>query len=199
MKKIILASASPRRRELLAQIGLQFSIEASDYDEAIEPGLEPHSLAERLSRGKAENVAAKHRDAIVIAADTFGICRGKFLGKPENEAAARRMLRLLSGKTHTVVTGFTIIDTASHRVLSRSVETRVHIKTLTDTEIEAYIATGEPMDKAAAYAIQGLGAVIVDRIDGDYFNVIGLPLAALSEALKEFGIDIFPGAGSFVG
>ncbi|MBI2832688.1 MAG: septum formation inhibitor Maf [Chloroflexi bacterium] len=190
MKKIILASASPRRKGLLEQIGIQFEVEASDYEEHIDPGLEPHRLARKLSLEKAMVVADRHKNVIVIAADTLGVLDGRILGKPHTESEARRMLETINGKSHSVITGFSIIDTAQNKTLSRSVETKVYIKKLAPSEIEAYVKSKEPLDKAGGYAIQGLGAVIIERIEGDYYNVIGLPLSALAEALKKFGISV---------
>ena len=190
MKRIILASASPRRKELLEKIGLKFEVESSDFVEELRSGLSSDELARALSLEKARVVASRHRNAVVIAADTFIVFRGKILGKPGTEAESRKMLTRLSGKPHSVITGFTILDTDSGKVLTKSVETIVHVKNLTREEIESYIKSGEPLDKAGAYAIQGLGSVIVERIEGDYFNVIGLPLSALAEGLKEFGIHI---------
>jgi septum formation protein len=135
-------------------------------------------------------VARKHKNAIVIAADTFIVFRGKIMGKPGTEAEARKMLMILRGKSHSVITGFTILDTEENKALTKSVETVIHIKNLTPEEIDVYVKSKEPLDKAGAYAIQGLGSVIVERIEGDYFNVMGLPLSALAESLKEFGIHI---------
>lgn len=190
MKKIILASASPRREALLKQIGLEFTVEPSDYQEEFVAGLEPYELAKRLSLEKAKRVASHHKNALVIAADTFGVFQGKILGKPKTEAEARRMLAMLGGQCHSVITGLTIIDTDTGRTLSKSVETKVYFRKLTADEIDAYVKSGEPLDKAGAYAIQGRGAVLVAKIEGDYFNVIGLPLSALAESLKEFGIAV---------
>lgn len=190
MKKIILASASPRRRELLEKIGLKFEAEPSALEERVLATSDPHKLAIENSLAKARAIAAKHRNAIIIAADTFGVFRGKIIGKPHTPAEARKMLQTLSGKSHLVITGFTIIDIESGKTVSRSVETKVYFRKLTPEEIDAYIATGEPLDKAGAYAIQGLGAVVIDRIEGDYYNVIGLPLCALAEELKEFGVRV---------
>jgi septum formation protein len=190
MKTIILASASPRRKELLKKLGLKFKVEPSDYEEERHYELEPHELARKLSLAKARDVATKYENAIIIAADTFGILDDKVLGKPHNEAEAKKILEMISGRCHSVITGFTIIDTESNKTLSRSVETKVFIKKLTPAEISAYVKLKEPLDKAGAYAIQGLGSVIVERIEGDYYNVIGLPLAALAESLKEFGVNI---------
>lgn len=190
MRKIILASASPRRKELLEKIGLKFEVEPSNYAEDMHSKLNPDELARAISLGKARAVASKHKNAIVIAADTFIVFRGKIMGKPNTEAEARKMLMALRGKSHSVITGFTILDTEENKVLTKSVETVIHIKKLTPKEIDAYVKSKEPLDKAGAYAIQGLGSVIVERIEGDYFNVMGLPLSALAESLTEFGIHI---------
>ncbi len=189
-KKIILASASPRRKELLELIGLQFKVDLGDYKEDINLKLSPHELARALSLEKAKSVAGKYNNAIIIAADTFVIIRGQILGKPHTEEEAKRMLVLLDGATHSVITGFTILDTDTGKKISRSVETKVTFKKLTEKEIDAYVKTKEPLDKAGAYAIQGLGSILVKRIEGDYFNVIGLPLCPLVECLAEFGIRI---------
>ena len=191
MNKIILASASPRRKELLAQIGLKFEIDPANGEEEIIEGIEPHQLVKNISLEKAKSVAAKHVDAIIIAADTIGVLNGKILCKPHTIEEARKILSLINGKAHTVITGFTIIDTGTNKTLSKSVETLVYIKQLTSAEIDAYVKTGEPMDKAGAYGIQGRGALIVERIEGDYYTVVGLPLFALAETLKEFGITVF--------
>jgi len=190
MKTIILASASPRRRELLEGIGLKFRVEPSNYAEARKAHLRPDELARSISLEKAKIVASHHQNALVIAADTFIVFEGKILGKPDTETEARRMLETISGKSHSVITGFTIIDTENNKALSRSVETKVYMKKMTPGEIDDYVKSKEPLDKAGGYAIQGLGSVIVEKIEGDYFNVIGLPLNALAESLKEFGVNI---------
>lgn len=189
-KEIILASASPRRKELLELTGLQFKVDPGDYKEDMNLKLSPHELARALSLEKAKSVAGKYNNAIIIAADTFVIIRGQLLGKLHTEEEARRMLVLLDGATHLVITGFTILDTDTGKKISRSVETKVTFKNLTEKEIDAYVKTREPLDKAGAYAIQGLGSILVKRIEGDYFNVIGLPLCPLVECLAEFGIRI---------
>ena len=190
MKKIILASASPRRKELLQVLGLKFEVDPSDFDEHMHCQLEGHELARAISLEKAERVAKRHRNALIIAADTLIVLHNTILGKPRDDAEAKVMLEMLSGEAHTVITGFTIIDTKDHRTMSKSVETKVYMKKLSAAEIDAYIKSKEPQDKAGAYAIQGLGSVIVERIEGDFFNVIGLPLSALAETLKEFGIRV---------
>ena len=190
MKRIILASASPRRKELLEKIGLKFEVEPSNYAEDMHSKLSPNELARSISLEKAKVVAGRHKNAIVIAADTFIVFRGKILGKPNSLAEARKMLMTLKGKSHSVITGFTILDSDQNKVLTKSVETIIHIRNLTSEEVDAYVKSREPLDKAGAYAIQGLGSVIVEKIEGDYFNVIGLPLSALVEGLKEFGIRV---------
>lgn len=149
----------------------------------------PMELAKKLSLGKASDVADSQEGAVVIGADTFIAFEGKVLGKPINENDAKEMLKRMSGKSHSVITGFTIIDTDSKQTLSHAVETKVYFKKLTNEEIDSYVSTGEPLDKAGSYAIQGLGAILVEKIEGDYFNVMGLPLNSLVEKLKEF--DIF--------
>lgn len=188
MKRIILASNSPRRKALLEQLGLEFTIDTSMQEDPQSTEQEPHQLAREISLKKARSVAGKYKDAIIVAADTIGVIDGNIIGKPHSAREARTMLATLSGKSHTVITGLTVIDTTTHKTITRSVETVVHMKHITQVEIEAYVKTGEPLDKAGAYAIQGLGALFVENIEGDYFNVIGLPLCVLGEVLKEFGI-----------
>jgi septum formation protein len=190
MKRIVLASASPRRKELLEQIGLRFEVEPSDYEEDIAPGSEPREMARKLSLGKARAAAQKHRKALIIAADTLVVLGDRVFGKPHTNAEAREMLRTLNGKPHLVITGFTVLDTETGKEVSRSVETRVHMRKLTLKEIDSYVRTKEPLGKAGGYAIQGRGAVLVERIEGDYSNVVGLPLSALAESLKEFGVHV---------
>ncbi|HDH34303.1 MAG TPA: septum formation inhibitor Maf [Nitrospirae bacterium] len=190
MKKIILASASPRRREILGTTGLKFDICVSDYEEDLSLKKEPRALARFLSHKKAEEVAHKYKNAIIIAADTFIVFKDKLLGKPHTVKEATRMLTMLNGKSHSVITGFTVLDTGSNKFISRSVETKVYFKKLAQKEIKAYVMTKEPLDKAGAYAIQGLAAVFVEKIEGDFLNVVGLPLAALAETLKKFGVSI---------
>ncbi len=189
-KLIVLASASPRRKELLEKIGLKFTADASYYPEEIHSNLEPEELVKTLSIEKARTVARKYLNAIIIAADTIGVLRGKIIGKPFTSDEAEKMLQALSGNSHRVITGFTILDSESNKSLTQTVETRVYIKKLSPTEIQNYVRTGEPLDKAGAYAIQGLGSLIVEKITGDYYNVMGLPLNALGESLKEFGIKL---------
>jgi septum formation protein len=187
-RSIVLASASPRRRELLKNLGLNFSVDPAEIDEIQTIKLKPAHLAKAISLHKAQGAASRHADSIIIAADTFGVLDGVILGKPVDARHARKMLAALSGRCHSVITGFTVIDSATNRVVSRAVETKVYFRKLKLSEIARYVRTGEPLDKAGAYAIQGLGALLVERIEGDYYNVIGLPLCALAGVLRRFGI-----------
>ena len=191
LRKIILASSSPRRKQLLEQLGLAFSVDPSDCPEDLSQKLEPHALARKLALQKALSVASRHAAAVVIAADTFGVLDGRILGKPRDAAGARDMLAALSGRCHSVISGIAVADARNGKNVTASVETQVYFRRLTPAEIDAYVATGEPLDKAGAYAIQGLGAALVERIEGDYFNVVGLPLCALCDLLKDFDIKIF--------
>ncbi len=187
MVPVILASGSPRRRELLQQMGLQFTVITSDTDETCPP-MAPEALVQTLSRRKAATVAAAHPDALVIAADTV-VCRdGLILGKPADKAAAVHMLQLLSGRAHQVYTGFTVRQ--GQRVHSAVEGTTVHVRQLSVEEITHYVATGEPLDKAGAYGIQGLGGLFVTGIEGDYYNVMGLPICHLGRVLQTFGIQV---------
>lgn len=187
---IILASASPRRRELLERMGIEkFDIIVSDVDETLEEGLSPAEQVERLSRLKAGAVAAEAADpdALIIAADTVVTLDGAILGKPADKEDAFRMLSALSGVRHHVYTGVTVMQ--GEKVLTRHEATSVDFRPLEPEEVESYIATGECMDKAGAYGIQGYGCLLVEGINGDYYNVMGLPVVCLAQMLKEFGVD----------
>jgi septum formation protein len=184
---LILASASPRRRELLAQAGYLFEVQASSVDESRRSGEDAIRFATRLAREKAEQVAAKRPSpvdpSLVLGADTVVVCDGEILGKPADAAAATRMLLLLSGRTHSVVTGVAVVG--GPQVVEVAAEvTQVTVRTLSPQEIADYVATGEPMDKAGAYAIQGYAARWIPRISGCYFNVVGLPLALVASLLE---------------
>lgn len=189
-REIILASASPRRKELLEQIGLEFKAEESGFKENVPEKLDFCEMAKQIAMGKAFNIAPKHPNCVIIGADTFGVIDDQIIGKPHTAEEARKMLRSLSGRSHRVISGIAVVDTAKRTVDTQSVETTVYFKELSDSEIENYVATGEPLDKAGAYAIQGLGALLVEKIEGDYYNVVGLPLFALSESLRLIGIDL---------
>lgn len=186
---IILASGSPRRRELLERMGIkEFDIITPDVDESVDKTLPPAGQVELLSRRKADAVAAEvPLDALIIAADTVVAMDGIVLGKPADEEDAFRMLSALSGVRHHVFTGVTVRMGA--QVLTRHEVTSVDFRPLEPEEVEEYIATGECMDKAGAYGIQGYGCLLVERIAGDYYNVMGLPVALLAQMLKHFGID----------
>lgn len=190
MKKIILASTSPRRKQLLEMTGLKFSVEASDYKEDMSLKLKPIELAKKLSRGKAEAVAKKHKNAIVIGADTFIAFDGKVLGKPHAPAAARKMLKEISGRSHEVITGFTVINTATGKSISKATSSKIYFKKLSPKTINSYVRTGEPLDKGGSYAIQGLGCLLIDKIEGDYLNIIGLPTKDVLEAVQKLGVRI---------
>ena len=185
MDRIILASRSPRRQELIANIISDFSVVVSDAEEVLPEGIFPEDAPAYLALLKAQAVAADYPDDVVIGADTVVILDGEVLGKPRDRDDAVRMLHSLSGKTHTVVTGCAIVKDG--QITSFSDITRVEFYPLDDREIMEYIATGEPFDKAGAYGIQGRGCVLVKRIEGDFFNVMGLPVARLKRELEKAG------------
>ncbi len=182
MKKIILASSSPRRKELLATAGLEFQIHVKDVDETIPEGTPPADAAKMTAKKKAAAVADGFRDSVVIGADTIVVANGRILGKPKDEADAVSMLTMLSGIEHEVITGVCII--CGDKTESFAQISKVKFYDLTADEISAYVATGEPMDKAGAYGIQGLGCTLVERIEGDYFNIVGLPVAEVCRRIK---------------
>jgi septum formation protein len=184
---VILASASPRRRELLALIGIPHVVEPADIDESYREGEEAPEHAERLAREKAAAIAARYTNAVVIAADTIVLIDGLVLGKPRDDADAERMLGMLGGQTHVVLTAVAVAYGGAMRSGVESV--RVTFRPLTRERIRAYIATREPMDKAGSYGIQGYGATLVERIDGDYFAVMGLALARMIDLLAELGVS----------
>ena len=191
---LILASGSPRRRQLLEQIGLTFAVRSSDVDESVSPGLTPAQVVESLSARKGEAVAAEAAPGdLVLSADTVVSLDGAILGKPRDRAEAEAMLTALSGRTHQVYTGVTLLQDG--RRLTGHEVTAVTFRPLSPEEIAAYVSTGEPMDKAGAYGIQGLGALLVERLEGDYFNVMGLPLCRLGEMLAQFGVRPLEAAG----
>ena len=185
---LILASGSPRRRELLDLMGLTYTVETPDVDESFSG--RPSETVMEISRRKAAAVAARHSDSIIIAADTLVFADGA-LGKPHTPERAKEMLRSLAGNWHHVYTGITVINTRSCRILRNVDKTRVHLVPMTEQEIDAYVATGEPLDKAGSYGIQGRGGALVEKIDGDYYSVVGLPVSRLRVILRdEFGINL---------
>jgi len=184
--RVILASQSPRRRQLLELVGIRHEVRPADVDESLVVGELPENYAERLAREKVEAVSAMERDALVIAADTTVVIDDVVLGKPLDVGDAERMLAMLSGRSHTVITAVAV--SFDGRTVSAVEIVDVTFRALDDDEIRSYVATGEPMDKAGAYGIQGHGATIVRRIDGDYFAVMGLSLVRLVALLTELGI-----------
>ena len=190
--QLILASASPRRRALLKQIGAEFSVESSDAEETIEDGMAPEQVVQRLALQKAALVAAHHTEGLILGADTIVVNEGVLLGKPKDAEMAAAMLRSLSGKWHHVMTAIALIDSSDPKNTWTSVETtKVKFRTLNEKEIAAYVATGESMDKAGAYGIQGYGALLIEKIEGCYFNVVGLPLQRVAEGLQHWGICLY--------
>lgn len=191
MKKIILASTSPRRRELLSKLKIKYEIFSPNYEEDMTLELPPLELAKVLSKWKANaavNEIGDIENTIIIAADTFIALDNDILWKPHTPDVAEKTLKKISWKTLSVITGFTVIN--NNKEISKSVETKVFMKNLTDSEIKNYIATGEPLDKAWAFGIQDLWVIFVEKIEGDYTNVIWLPLFELSKTLKDFWIEI---------
>jgi septum formation protein len=184
--KVVLASSSPRRRELLNLIGIAHEVRPANLDESMRPRETPRRHAERLARDKASAVATRDPDLITIAADTIVVINRKVLGKPVDEEDAARMLAMLSGREHTVITAVAV--SRGKKLRSAIEEVKVKFRRLREDEIEAYIATGEPMDKAGAYGIQGYGATIVERVEGDYFAVMGLPLVRLIGLMRDVGV-----------
>lgn len=187
--KLILASESPRRRALLKNLGLDFEIIPSSVEEKCE-AKEPTLLVTSLARQKAQDVVNRVGKGIVLGADTVVALEGTILGKPESKESAIEMLTMLSGKEHQVITGIALIDAATQKTLVDHELTKVYFRELTFKEIQSYVLTGEGLDKAGAYAIQGLGSVLIRGIEGCYFNVVGLPLAKLYLLLQEFGFEV---------
>jgi septum formation protein len=197
-RTIILASSSPRRQELLRSLHLPMLIYPSDVDETVEANLSPVQIVEQLSVRKASAVREQllHKDnnewsdGIVLGSDTIVVWNGQVLGKPDDQHHAKEMLSLLQGTVHHVYSGIALIDMRTGETMIGHRCTTVRMKTLTEEQLVRYIASGEPMDKAGAYAIQGLGATLVESIEGCYFNVVGLPVSLLSDMLKDLGINI---------
>jgi septum formation protein len=184
--RVVLASASPRRRQLLDLIGIPHEVRPANIDETMRPREAPRRHTERLAREKATKIATRDPDLITIGADTVVVISRKVLGKPRDQAEAVRMLSELSGREHTVITAVAVAR--GKKLRSAIEEVRVKFRRLRDDEIAAYVATGEPMDKAGAYGIQGYGATIVECIEGDYFAVMGLPLTRLTALMRDLGV-----------
>ncbi len=188
--RFVLASASPARADILKQIGLSFDVVPSGTAEDAVDGGEPGAGVEAVALAKARHVALRERDAVVIAADTVIVLDGKVLGKPADANDARRMLQHMSGRWHQVVSGLAVADARSGRECACHEITRVRMASLVPAVIEGYVATGEPLGKAGSYAIQGRGALLVERISGCYFNVVGLPVARLADLAHAVGVDL---------
>ncbi len=182
---IILASSSPRRKQLLEMVGLDFEVVPSSFEENITKDMDPYELVEYLSFQKAQDVATKYTDAVVIAADTVVVLDDIVIGKPKDKRHAVSILRALSNKSHRVITGYTIIVSPIYQRITNTITSTVYFRKLNQKEIQDYVATGEPMDKAGAYGIQGLGSIFIEKIEGDYCNVVGLPVYHLLEDLKK--------------
>ena len=191
--RVILASQSPRRRELLTLVGIAHAVQPADIDESAWPGEDPRAHCERLAREKVAAIAEREPDALVIGSDTIVVVDGDVLGKPRDEPEARAMLSRLSGRSHVVMTAVAVQWCGEERSAVEEVGVTFH--TLPAEDIAAYVATGEPMDKAGAYGIQGYGATIVSRVDGDYFAVMGLPLQRLVRLLADVGVTYRFGSG----
>lgn len=190
-RNIILASASPTRQRLFTEnLRIPFEVDVSNYEENLGLVEDPHALVQQLAAGKAREVATRHEDAIVIGADTILLHNGTPLGKPVDAQDARNTLHALSGTTHFLISGLCIIDTKNGKEKLDSEETKVHLRELSDEDIDAYVASGEPMGKAGSYEILSRGWYLIDKIEGDVFTIAGLPLARLAHDLKEFGVHI---------
>ena len=187
MMPLILASASPRRAELLRNAGIEFTVVPSNIPEEPQPGEDPVTMALRLAREKAREVFRKNPEKFVLSADTVVVVDHQMLAKPENSDDAVRMLRLLSGRTHEVVTGVCLVGPGKNEDV-RAEKTRVTFNPVAEDEIRAYVATGDPMDKAGGYGIQGIASRWIPKIAGDYFNVVGLPVALVWKMLREHGV-----------
>jgi septum formation protein len=190
MKQLILASNSNGRRDLLKSTGIAFTVDASNYEEDMTLQLEPAELAKHLSKGKARDVASRHTDAVILGADSFAVYEGRLMGKPYTLERAKEMLTTLSAHAHTFITGFTIIDADTRREYSEAVETKVYFRPLSEPEIDGYLRKEGVLNQAGSYIVQGLGSILIDRIEGNYSNVVGLPMPHVARALKGFGVDL---------
>jgi septum formation protein len=190
MKKLILASSSPRRKQLLEQIGLDFEIDASNIDEVVDPKLTPIEQVELFSLEKAQAIAPKYKNAIILAADTMVTINGEVLGKPKDKQHAIEMLNKINGTKHMIATGFTLIDTDMGKTITRSTTLSLWFRKMSQEEIAWLIDRDKPFDKAGAYAIQESASMFIERFEGDYFGAVGLPLYAVAQELKQLGISV---------
>jgi septum formation protein len=189
-RQIILASTSPRRLELFKLLGIKFKAADSGYEEIVDPKLNHKDLVKFLAVGKAEAAAKKYPKAVVVAADTMVSFRGKIIGKPKNKAGAEKMLKSFSGKAQEVITGVAVLDAQTKQVVVAADKIKVYFKKLSERDISAYIKTREPFDKAGAYGPQGLGFNLIDRIEGDFTNILGLPMVIVFNALEKLGVKV---------
>ncbi|MFW6022161.1 MAG: Maf family protein [Halanaerobiaceae bacterium] len=189
--KLVLASASPRRQELMDMLGLNFTVVPGNIDEENYSGIEPIEMVQELSKAKVEKVADLVEDTLVIGSDTIVLLGRDILGKPANQSDAVKMLSKIQNRKHTVITGIAVFDTLSGKIVIDYDKTDVYMRVMSRDEIENYVATGEPMDKAGSYGIQGLGGIFVEKINGSFYTVMGLPIHKLVSMLKEFNISIF--------
>jgi septum formation protein len=190
-KKVILASGSEARKKLLENIKLDFEIVKSDYEEFMDPELPAEELAVKLALGKAQDVATHSENAVIVAADSFVILEGKYLGKPHSEEEARSMLKNISGKKQQFVTGMAVIDTETGETFTDYELSTIWISEISDAEIEDYIATNEPFSKAGGYAIQEIGSVFIEKVEGSYTGIVGLPINKLYKILRKLGVRVF--------
>jgi septum formation protein len=190
MKKIILASVSPQRKILLEETGLSFEVIPSNYEEDMTLALPPDELVKFLSKKKAENVAENCKNAVIISADTIVYIENKVLGKPLTVEKAQETLRTLSGKTHSVFTGFTIFDTAKNKIVSKTIESKVSFREMSDQIINDYIEKENPLKFAGSYTISKLSEIFIEKIEGDPLNTLGLPVSSVIDTLKEFGVEV---------
>lgn len=191
MRRLVLASSSPRREELMEMLGLSFTIVPSKIDEGEYTGLKPVDLVRELARAKAEGVAKLVENSIVVGSDTIVVLNGELMGKPVNNLHAVKMLKRMQNRQHTVITGLAVCDSESEKISVDYDKTEVYMLPMSDADINFYVNTGEPMDKAGAYGIQGIGGAFIEKIVGSYFTVMGLSIHKLAIMLREFGISIF--------
>ena len=191
MKQLILASQSPRRKRLLKQLGVKFAVAENTFTETKHKNGSPQKHVIENALGKARSVAMQYKNALVIGADTAVVFKQKVLGKPKDNNEAVSFLHMLQGNTHAVYTGLALIDTKKNKILTGYVKTLVTVRTLTEQELKAYLTLINPLDKAGAYAIQGPGSIVVEKIDGCFYNVVGFPIAKLEEMMISFGASLF--------
>ncbi|NBV77972.1 septum formation protein Maf [bacterium] len=188
MRKLILASTSHWRKTILEKARIPFTIEKPDYEEDMTLKMPPAKLAAFLALGKAQSVAIKHADAVIVSADTFAEYKGELLGKPHTKDRAYNVLNMLSGKWHPIHTGIAVIDTKTGKKTVKTVTTKVHFRKLASEEIEAYVESGEPLQAGGSYTAQETGATFIDKIEGDFYAIVGLPIATLVPILAKYGI-----------